>query len=423
MSERLVVRLGSEANHVIDWLVWSSSEQEIIASGQLNHAEQLSQLHEKAGGRPVITLLPASDVLLTKVEVPGKLTKQLQQAIPYMLEEELATDVDNLHFCVLNCSQGFAHLAVVEKSKMDNWLDWLENAQLKCRQLLPDVLALPASDGSWSALQMGDDWLIKQGDYNGFSCEQGLLPFLLDRWLNPPEQEDKAKSKSSSKDEDKDEAKAEPIEQVIHCYTPIPKGVPGDWQLQTPELPMQLLAQGALSSHLNLLTGEYQPQKEYSKNWLLWKKVGIAAAACLVLAVVSSVLTLHQVKQENEQLQQQIKQVYVTLFPDEKNIRDARIKAQLKRHLAKLENQTEGADLLGMLAKIQPAFKQLPSFKPVSLKYEAKNAELRLQIKANTYADFEKFQSLLDSSFEVKQGAMSNQGDKVTGTLTIRGQG
>ncbi|MFO6424205.1 type II secretion system protein GspL [Motilimonas sp. KMU-193] len=421
MSERLVVRLGSEANHVIDWLVWSSSEQEIIASGQLNHAEQLSQLHEKAGGRPIITLLPVSDVLLTKVEVPGKLTKQLQQALPYMIEEELATDVDNLHFTVLNCSQGFAHLAVVEKNKMDNWLDWLEAAQLKCRQFLPDVLALPASDEAWSAMQMGDDWLIKQGEFTGFSCDQSLLPFLLDRWLNPPEPENK--TKSTNKDEADEVAQTESTAQVIHCYTPLPQGVAGDWQLQTPELPMQLLAQGALTSNLNLLTGEYQPQKEYSKNWLLWKKVGIAAAACLVLAVVSSVLTLHQVKQENAQLQQQIKQVYVTLFPDEQNIRDARIKAQLKRHLAKLENQTQGADLLGMLAKIQPAFKQIPSFKPVSLKYEAKNAEIRLQIQANTYADFEKFQSLLDNSLDVKQGAMSNQGNKVTGTLTIRGQG
>ncbi|MCE2573547.1 type II secretion system protein GspL [Motilimonas eburnea] len=423
MSERLVVRLGSEANHVIDWLVWSSSEQEIIASGQLNHAEQLSQLHEKAGGRPIITLLPASDVLLTQVEVPGKLTKQLQQALPYMIEEELATDVDNLHFSVLNCSQGVAHLAVVEKSKMDTWLDWLEAAQLKCRQVLPDVLALPANDAAWSAMQMGDDWLIKQGEYSGFSCDQSLLPFLLERWLTATDSEDEPKPKASASEEASDETATEAGPQVIYSYTPLPQDVPGDWQLQPPELPMQLMAQGALTSSLNLLTGEYQPQKEYSKNWLLWKKVGIAAAACLVLGVLSTVLSLQQLKQENEQLKQQIKQVYVSLFPNEQNIRDARIKAQLKRHLAKLENQTQGADLLGMLAKIQPAFKQIPSFKPVSLKYEAKNAELRLQIKADTYADFEKFQSLLDASLEVKQGAMSNQGNKVTGTLTIRGQG
>ena len=408
MSERLVVRLGSEANHGIDWLVWSTSEQEIIASGQLKHADQLSQLHEKAGGRPVITLLPVADVVLTQVAVPGKLTRQLQQALPYMLEEELATDVDKLHFSVLGCSDGVAHLAVVEKAKMDNWLDWLAQAQLKCRQFLPDVLMLPAHEGQWSAVQMGADWLIRQDQFAGFSADQQLLPFLLDKWIKPADE---------AKGED------EPQQQVIQAYTPLPQGVAGDWQLHTPELPMQLLALGALSSNINLLTGEYQPQKEYSKNWLLWKKVGIAAAACVLLTLVSAGLSLHQIKQENAQLTAEIKEVYVTLFPGESNIREARIKAQLKRHLARLENQSQGDDLLSMLAKIQPAFKQVPGFKPVSLKYEGKNSEVRLQISANTYAEFEKFESLLDPSLEIQQGAMSNQGNKVTGTLTIRGQG
>ncbi|WP_434340243.1 type II secretion system protein GspL [Motilimonas cestriensis] len=409
MSERLVVRLGSEANHGIDWLVWSNSEQEIIASGQLNNAQQLSQLHEKAGGRPVIVLLPVADVLLTQVEVPGKLTRQLQQALPYMVEEELATDVDKLHFTVLDCSDGVASLAIVEKAKMDNWLDWLEAAQLKCRQFLPDALMLPEHEGQWSAVQMADDWLIRQGRYKGFSADESLLPFLMDKWLQEGE---------SAVDNE-----VEASEQVIQVYTPLPSGVAGNWQLNTPELPMQLLAQGALASHMNLLVGEYQPQKEYSKNWLLWKRVGIAATACLVLALVSTVLSLQQLKQENEQLTAEIKDIYVTLFPDEKNIREARIKAQLKRHLSKLENQTQGADLLSMLAKIQPAFKQVPGFKPMSLKYEGKDSEIRLQIKANTYAEFEKFQSLLDPSLKVQQGAMSNQDNKVTGTLTIRGQG
>ena len=33
MTERLVIRLGSQANETISWLAWSDSEQEIIASG------------------------------------------------------------------------------------------------------------------------------------------------------------------------------------------------------------------------------------------------------------------------------------------------------------------------------------------------------------------------------------------------------
>lgn len=70
MNEYLVIRLGAQAKEAIDWLVWSRSEQEIIASGTLAGAEELGQLQERAGGRPVIALVPAADLLFREVTLP-----------------------------------------------------------------------------------------------------------------------------------------------------------------------------------------------------------------------------------------------------------------------------------------------------------------------------------------------------------------
>ena len=41
MAEILYIRLGSDANDEISWLIYSPTEQEIIASGVLHRAQQL----------------------------------------------------------------------------------------------------------------------------------------------------------------------------------------------------------------------------------------------------------------------------------------------------------------------------------------------------------------------------------------------
>ena len=47
--EQLIVRLGSDSQSPVFWIVWSESEQEIIASGELPDAQALSSLSERAG--------------------------------------------------------------------------------------------------------------------------------------------------------------------------------------------------------------------------------------------------------------------------------------------------------------------------------------------------------------------------------------
>ena len=67
MTETLFIRLGSQAHDTIHWLVLgaaSANEPEIIASGELNNADQLSELTSKAEHRQVQIFVPGCDVLL-----------------------------------------------------------------------------------------------------------------------------------------------------------------------------------------------------------------------------------------------------------------------------------------------------------------------------------------------------------------------
>jgi hypothetical protein len=92
VSESLVIRLGTNKQQPVAWLVWSGQEQEIIASGTLASAHALGELQERAGGRPVVTLVPGSDLIFRRVSLPGKYSRQAAAALPYLLEEQIASE-------------------------------------------------------------------------------------------------------------------------------------------------------------------------------------------------------------------------------------------------------------------------------------------------------------------------------------------
>ena len=102
--EQLVIRLGSQLDESVHWLVWSGEQNEIIASGELPDASELSTLRDRAGNRPIIALIPGSDVLLNQLALPAKAGHKALSAIPYMMEDDVSTDIDSAFFALGNLS-------------------------------------------------------------------------------------------------------------------------------------------------------------------------------------------------------------------------------------------------------------------------------------------------------------------------------
>ena len=142
MAEILYIRLGSQAQDEISWLIFNTLEQEIIASGALANASHLSELTEKAAQRAVKVFVPGCDVLLKRLVVPTKSTKAMRAAVPYMLEDELAQDVDDLFFAYANISTTNTALddnnyncfvAITSRAQMQLWQSWLLDANINTK--------------------------------------------------------------------------------------------------------------------------------------------------------------------------------------------------------------------------------------------------------------------------------------------------
>ncbi|MCB2384400.1 type II secretion system protein GspL [Shewanella sp. SR1] len=393
MSERLFIRLGRTAEQACSWLVWSEQEQEIIASGELANAQGLSTLTERAGNRPVDVLVPAAAMTLTSVHLPEKGQRQALKALPFMLEEALADDVDAMHFTVGPRDGDALSVVAVAHEQMQTWLSCLTEAGLKVKRIVPDCLALPLQECQWAAMNFGNELLLRTGLATGQSLPLPWLPIALEQ-LRPAQGE-----------------------VSVASYTDMQlEGV--ELKPQSLELPMLVLARGILHAPVNLLGGVYTPKREYSKQLMMWKSAAIVIAIACVLALVNKGLTIHQVNGQIADLKAQSESIYQQLVPG--NSRIVNLRSQMESQLRALQGQGTGAEFFAMLDGLQDAFKQVPELKPNSLRFESARNEIRMQVSAKNYAQIEKFKEIVGRRFQLDGGTMNSGEDQVTSTLTLR---
>lgn len=425
MAEILYIRLGSQVEDEITWLVFNSLEQEIIASGKLTHAEQLSELTEKAQQRVVKVFVPGCDVLLKRLTVPTKSFRAMRAAVPYMLEDELAQDVDDLFFAYTNTvNEQNGHncfVAVTARAQMLLWLSWLAEANIQVTTLQPDVLAMPVVEGQWSAISLNPEHasstqsqvVVRHGQWQGFTLDSEAWQFVLEQKIATYQA---------------DSAQEAPL--TINAYSDLPlletlsnqdSVATGVTLNKAPEeLPLALFAQHCQHSKFTLLQGEFKVKETRSKNANNWLWVAGIALCALLLNVSYKGAQLWQLSAQKSQVEAQIIERYKKAFPGASRVRLGTIKSQLSAKMAQLGGGDEQAGFLAMLSKVQPAFAQVPQLKPESLKFDGKRQELRLQAIADDYQHFERFKSALSrANLTVKPGAQNNQGEQVTGSFSI----
>lgn len=439
MSERLFIRLGRTPEQACSWLVWSEQEQEIIASGELTNAQGLSTLSERAGNRPIDVLVPAAAMTLTSVTLPEKGQRQALKALPFMLEEVLADDVDAMHFTVGPRQGDALSVVAVAHEQMQMWLSWLTAAGLKVKRMVPDCLALPLQECQWAAMRFGNELLLRTGSGLGQSLPLPWLPFAL-KHLVDKEQADKAQLEKSQQEKarvekaslDKNSADKTPQEVGDDQAVSVASYSELDLVLkdqasslacvalkpQPLDLPMLVLARGILHAPVNLLTGVYTPKREYSKQLLQWKNAAIVLGVAIVLSLVDKGLTIHQVNGQIVELKAQSEAIYQQVVPG--NSRIVNLRSQMDSQLRALQGQGSGAAFFAMLEGLQEAFKQVPELKPNTLRFESARNELRMQVTAKNYAQIEKFKEIVAKRFQIDGGTMNSGEDQVTSTLTLR---
>lgn len=393
MSEQLLIRLGSRAEQAVSWLVWSAPAQEIIASGDLPSAYALAQLAERLGPRPVLVLVPAADVVLKEVALPAKPSRQILQALPYMLEDDVTEDIEQLWLALGSVrkeqDQYLQQVALCKKAQLEQWLSWLTEAGFQPRQLVPDALLLP-TEALPATIELNGSWLLRQGEWQATSIEQDWWPDYLELAALPE----------------------------LTSYSPWPGYIAQPHQLAEPELPLALLVRQAQQPVLNLLQGEYAPKRTVNKSWQLWQPAAVLAGISLTLYLTLTAVEGWRYGQQARALQQQAVQTYQAAFPGE-SVVNLRTLVQRKLQQAGLSQQEQ--HFLALLLDLQNNLASVSDMQLDNLRFDARRTELRFQAKAEGFQSFERLKNQLEQAgYQVDQGALSNDGSKVQGTVSMR---
>ncbi|MFA0012776.1 type II secretion system protein GspL [Vibrio lentus] len=406
MSEFLTVRLSSEPQSPVPWLVWSTSQQEVIASGELSSWEQLDVLTPYAEKRSCIALLPGNECLIKRVEIPKGAARQFDSMLPFLLEDEVAQDIEDLHLTILDKDASHATVCGVDREWLKQALEQFREANIVFRKMLPDTLAVPFEEQGISALQIDQHWLLRQGNYQAVSISEAWLPmFLQSDWVVAGE-EDQATT--------------------IFSYTAMPSddvqqqsGV--DWQAKPAELVMSLLSQQAIISSVNLLTGTFKTKSSFSKYWRVWQKVAIAACLLVAVIVTQQVLKVQQYEAQAEAYRAESERIFRAVLPGKQRIPTiSYLKRQMNDEAKKYGGSGEGDSLLGWLALLPETLGQVKSIEVESIRYDGNRSEVRLQAKSSDFQHFETARVKLEEKFVVEQGPLNRNGDAVFGSFTLK---
>ncbi len=395
--EQLIVRLGAHHTDPISWLVYSQAESDIIASGELPDASALSTLKERAGHRAIIALAPSSDVLLKWVTLPPRAGRKILSAIPFMLEDELASDISKQFFAIGPKQGDEQAVAVVSHEKMKQWQQWLSDAGLFCNTIIPDVLAVPVTENGWSMLKIGEQLLVRQDTFKGI---QGEVDWLLPALTHFTAQQESAVTITNYAGID-----LSALCNIEEAKTPL-------------DLPMLVLAKEAMSGGFNLCQGEYKVKQKRSGLLTQWRVAATLAGLALCTSLIDKTVTLYQLTAQNDALSAQIDEAVKAGFPNIGTYRNVRLKLQTE--LAKLEQGGANASMLIMLDQLTSAF-AATDVKPQTLRFDSTRTEIRIQAQGKNFEALEQFKRTAESAgFTVEQGAINNRDNGVIGTVSIR---
>jgi len=395
MSEVLLIRLPKQAQAQVSWLVANASGDEVIASGVLTNITHLAELTEKASQRDVYVAVAGDAVSMHNAAVPAKSRRHLKQIIPFTLEDDVAEDIDNLHFAWPSQTPANEPIpvAVVAREQMSLWLNALADANIKVTELIPEFLLLPYETDCWTAAHINDTWLIRQSQWQGTSLDPAWLPYLAF------------------------EEQQLPTELLVMGHLDWPQ-IPAPMRQLNVDLPLLAMLQQWQQTTLNLCQGDFAQQQVSRVNWQQARWPAIAAAVLCVVYLANLGVTWLQLDRQTQQIQRTVAARYLELFPEQQRMPvDAR--RRMEQQVALLGGAAQG-ELLSMLSDLVSAF-QAADIELTLLQFDQSRGELRLQATGQNFQTFERFQrAVRDQSLEVQQGQLVSRAGKIAGTLTIR---
>jgi len=385
----------------VEWFFIADNH--IQQTGTLEIAE-LSILKQDFPGKAVVVLVPSEDCLVTSIAMPTQQRRQQIKAVPFAVEEQLAENIEDVHFAIgKRDSEQQLPVVAISKKKVAQWTGILKDAGITPSAMLPLSALLEAPKDAWSIFKLNDTFIINQnGNCWTAEAEQAALMLQL-----------------SIDDIPEDELPA-----LLYWGSETAPGWVSGLGLETSEHLVQEELPALLArydqKHINLLQGDFEIQDDWKAAWSVWRKVAVFAIIAIVLKFVSMGFELYNLESEKQYLKSEITRVYQEVAPG------ARITAFPERQMRQLLARHQGGSntstsFLAMLGQLGESLAATPGSKPTNINYDKTRNEVRVDLLVSSLPLLDQLKDkLVSKGLSVEVGGASAQGNQYSGRLIIR---
>lgn len=334
MGENFVIRwhdqrpaAGRPSAAAAEWVILDA------AGGLVSGPEQgsLATAAERAAGLRVLVLVPGELVLRLRADVPVRGAGRISQALPFALEDQLADDVEDLHFAAgPRDVDGRVPVAVVRRELLDQWLLELRSAGIEPFAIYADSDGLLDVPGTATLLVEPARAMFRDPGGDAVVMEPESVAGLLELWA--------AQTRARAAEEDEilplnlqvyDARHAGP-EADTEATDGAPWEIPG---MEGRSLDVRLLADGALPrlaagivAHpgLTLLQGSYLRRSSLASHWPRWRSAAALAAALAAVLLTVAIIDLVRLNREVAALDRTVAEAARYTFPDAGDVSDPR---------------------------------------------------------------------------------------------------
>lgn len=350
--------------------------------------------------------VPGADVRLLRMAISAAEKKHIGKSLAFMLEEQVAEDIEELHFASVMLDKLELGVAICSVEKMHAWQALLADFP-GVRRWIPEPLLLPWQAGEWCIVLDGDDAIVRMGECEGFTTERDMLPVMLSGALAGPQEKDAPTAVILyGREQAADEAL-------------LPALLQDRVQWRRGDLQAALLLTGTDNSALNLLQGAFVSRLPLARWWREWRAVAMVFAAAFILQLVASYSDYLNLKRDNLALRSAVQETYRKAYPKGAVV-DA--EKQLRRQLNALRGSGQNSGFVRLVERVGEVIASSAGTSIASINYNSSDGggEMRMNILAANFEAVEQVRAgINEAGLQAVMESSSAQGDKVRARLRV----
>ena len=326
-----------------------------------------------------VVFIPSKFVLKVGCDVPGRSVVQIRRALPFAVEEFVASDIESMHIAHAPIKSGeTVRCNLVAREQLENWIASFEAVGINAGYFIADAELLQAGKKLACLVFDGDEVLVTHDDQAAV-IDRGNLGFAL--------------------------AGLE-VDEVVSVGD-----VPTDLELG--QMPVAAVVENVelgsagfiaylgqqfsnRADFINILQGEYRPVRGDSQKGSRMRGLFALAAAWVVIGFLGLVIRGYWAQSQADVLEEDSFAFYNELFPKESQ--PVTVNQLRRRMTSKLGGKTSAGEtsaFVGLTAQVANALQGQGSV--MSLSYTEQRRELNVEVMLNGYEDIDTLKQKLST--------------------------